>query len=282
MSNLKKLSTSRDFLRMVAVISLFIGHIYTSILWRYFIVGSHDVDATIVYVIAIVDMLGINHIAFIIAAFFVVRGLSYTAHRYIYGIRLLTLAVISEIPYDLCVNHRGEDFSKQNVVFTLLLGYLLICLLEYVKDVVRDKSYFERIMLNIGLIIMFILTATFLRLEYSISGILLISTLYLLQSRKIICGIMSVISVYLGMAMEFIWSSLLLDIQEGLDWKRWDVLKTIIGQATEKMSMTIPVTVLSILFLLFYDEKKGKIKNIYFYLFYPAHMLLLWGISLFV
>ncbi|MEG1942513.1 MAG: TraX family protein, partial [Angelakisella sp.] len=72
----------------------------------------------------------IGRIAFPIFAFFVAEGIRFTHDRKKYLTRLLLLAVISEIPFDLMRNGSAFSPSSQNVCFTLAVGVVCVWLLE--------------------------------------------------------------------------------------------------------------------------------------------------------
>jgi hypothetical protein len=77
----------------------------------------------------------IGRLAFPVFAFLIAEGYRHTKDVRRYALRLLTLAVISEIPFDLAVN-AGQpspvwiDFRHQNVFFTLFLGLCAVWALD--------------------------------------------------------------------------------------------------------------------------------------------------------
>ena len=78
-------------------------------------------------------MLMFGCFAFPIFVFLLVEGFEKTKNRKRYGLSLLVLALLSEIPFNL-MNGNSLLLPKQNVIFTLLLGYLAMCSLEYFKN----------------------------------------------------------------------------------------------------------------------------------------------------
>ena len=107
-------------------------------------------------------MRGIGRIAFPIYVFLLVEGFHHTHDRKAYGIRLLVFALISEIPWDL--EHNGSFFYfKQNVFFTLFLGYLGLCLIERLK---KEGDRFK----NTLLLFAVFLISVFLRADYGFGG----------------------------------------------------------------------------------------------------------------
>lgn len=77
---------------------------------------------------------GMRWFAFPIFAFLINEGYEKTLDRRLYARRLILFALISEIPHDLLRTGRVFDYDGQNVLFTLLVGYLSICALGYVRD----------------------------------------------------------------------------------------------------------------------------------------------------
>ena len=75
----------------------------------------------------------IGRMAFPLFAFLITEGFTHTHDRKKYGINLFIFALISEIPWNLA--HTGELFyGRQNVFFTLLLGYIGLCALDHYKN----------------------------------------------------------------------------------------------------------------------------------------------------
>lgn len=120
----------------------------------------------------------VGRLAFPLFAFLLVEGFVHTRDRKKYGLRLLIFALISEIPWNLMLN--GTLFyEKQNVLFTLLLGYAGLC----VTDALQNGGDRTR---NLALLFALFLCSFFLRSDYGYLGFGFILLLYLLRDFPVI------------------------------------------------------------------------------------------------
>ena len=90
-------------------------------------------------------------------------------------INLLVFAVISEIPYDLAFGHKLVDISEQNVMWTLLLGVIMMYFVERL-----EYSF------TLKMVVIFLagLVAVVLKTDYSIWGILSIAIFYMQRNDR--------------------------------------------------------------------------------------------------
>ena len=77
----------------------------------------------------------IGRISFPIFCFLLVEGFHYTSNRKKYALRLFFFALLSEIPFDLALQGTFLEFSYQNVLFTLLFGFLTLWAMEKAKEI---------------------------------------------------------------------------------------------------------------------------------------------------
>ena len=79
-------------------------------------------------------MRDVGRAAFPIFSYLLVEGFLQTHDRFKYGRNLLIFACISEIPWNFAQNGTLLFADKQNVFFTLFLGYLAFCLIDRFKE----------------------------------------------------------------------------------------------------------------------------------------------------
>jgi len=127
----------------------------------------------------------IGRIGFPIFAFLIVEGFLHTHDRKKYGLNLLIFALVSEVPWNLV--HSGTwHHPTQNVLFTLLLGYLGLCALEYYAE--------DKLRLALALIGLLVVSVV-LHADYGCNGYAFILFLYALRQNRLVqavigCGIL--------------------------------------------------------------------------------------------
>ena len=115
-------------------------------------------------------MVMFGRFAFPIFAFLLVNGFLHTKDRKRYGLNLFIFALLSEIPFNLLFNN-ALTFPKQNVMFTLLLGYLALCCLDYFKG---------KPLISVFSIVLLYVMTRLIKADYGASGYLFILFFYLL------------------------------------------------------------------------------------------------------
>lgn len=109
-------------------------------------------------------------------AFLLVIGFEHTRNKKRYGISLFVLALLSEIPFNLMIG-RSLFCQPHNVMFTLLIGYLAMCSLEYFK---------QKPLIKLLSIIVLYLVSKYLQADYYSLGYVFILLMYGLRNEKII------------------------------------------------------------------------------------------------
>ena len=163
---------SGSTIKLIAVLTMLIDHTAGYFVpggYVLFSIGSHSF-----MLYSIMRMIG--RIAFPLFAFLLVEGFLHTRSRIRYGASLLICAFISEIPWDLV--HSGKLMSSgQNVFFTLSIGFLGMCAVEYLKD----HPFFQLIALAALAIV-----SVFIKSDYSIRGFIFIILLYALREHEVL------------------------------------------------------------------------------------------------
>ena len=158
-------------LKLIAVITMLIDHFASAFYNEFSFMTSPLFGTSITFYYTLRK---IGRLSFPIFCFLAVEGFIHTKNRAKYGASMLIFALISEIPFDLCFMKTYFEFSYQNVFFTLFLGFAVMCILEYVKTDI----------LKFVLSLVPLLAAHFLRVDYGIYGVLLITMLYILKDKR--------------------------------------------------------------------------------------------------
>lgn len=254
-------------LKMIALITMLIDHIGAVLIWRVYaasfrITASMQLsdglgDKIVVWVAENQDLVYtiyewtryIGRMAFPIYCFLLVEGFLHTRNVAKYAGRLAVFALVSEIPFDLAIEGTWWSMEYSNVFFTLVFGLLAIWMLSYVEKFYEfwQEKQWEPILgriliLSAGLIVIVGLGAfaeMVLCSDYGLGGIVAIVVLYLLRSQRMIA--------FAGAVM----------------------VLTIITGDIEMLAMLMLYPIMK------YDGTRGKSLKYIFYVFYPAHLLVL-------
>ena len=140
----------------------------------------------------------VGRIAFPIFAFLLFEGFMHTSDYKRYLLRVGICALVAEIPFNLIVTNASalygwEDVSAslffpryQNTVFTLFLGLLMLCGMKFVeaKDEITPKAAMKQWLGQLFCVLAACLIAVLARLDYSYIGILFIAVLYFFRTNK--------------------------------------------------------------------------------------------------
>ena len=116
----------------------------------------------------------IGRVAFPIFCFLLIEGFLHTRNRFKYARNLLLFALISEIPWNYMHTNTWRA-EKQNVFFTLFLGYLAIWALEY---------FWENQQKQFLCVLALLLISVKFNADYGWRGFIFIVLLYLLRMDK--------------------------------------------------------------------------------------------------
>lgn len=182
----------------------------------------------------------IGRIAFPLFCFLLVEGFLHTRSRIRYGRNLLLFALISEIPFNLAIYRRPFFLLHQNTLFTLFLALLMLILLETASA--KLSSRYAQMGARILIIVAFALAAALLRTDYDALGVGAVAAMYLLWGWGIMAPSMGCLILNLA-------------------------------------SFSNAGAFLSLLPIACYNGKRGLKLKYAFYLFYPLHLLALWGLA---
>jgi hypothetical protein len=179
-----------------------------------------------------------GRISFPIFCFLIVEGFVHTHDLQKYIGRMFLFALVTEIPFDLAFYGTWLEFSHQNVMFTFTLSLILLAMLHDVQENTQSLPVGFQTLLKILCCLFIMALAWLLRVDYSYFGVLLVLIFYLF---------------YREPKTKFLLAALENILCGGLQ----------------------AFAVLSIPFLLLYNGKEGRKMKYLFYIFYPAHLLIL-------
>lgn len=207
----------------------------------------------------------LGRLAFPIFAFMLVEGFLHTGDRKRYAGRMLVFALISEIPFNLLMEHRFFYPLHQNVLFTFLIAIGMMTLFEMIG---KKKNIFLRVLLYALAVLAGFLGGFLTFADYFGHGILMVALFCFTRidpamnpGRKVILALLQAAGMY---------------------WINCEMM----------MGMMIPITLfgtevlvykqgfalLSLPIIWLYNGEQGlynkAVKGLYYW-FYPLHMLLL-------
>ena len=125
----------------------------------------------------------IGRLSFPIYAFLLSEGAQHTRNWIHYGLRLLLLFVVSEVPYDLVLHGSAWYWDNQNIFLTLLFGLLVIR-----ADIACKKRFPEPNASMYGIFALAIgcFLAQQLHADYGMAGVLMCYLFYLSGKNRIL------------------------------------------------------------------------------------------------
>lgn len=209
-------------------------------------------------------MTNIGRIAFPIFAFMLVEGFFHTKNIKKYIIRLLIAAIISEIPFNLMMAASISDIFAQNVIWSFLIS--LLCM--YFTESIRRKNKYLYIPCGALIFGIGTLLGVITFVDYYGYGILMVAVFYFFKGTKWwqmllqAAGLFYINAVMIG--------GMYIDV-------------SFFGKVFSVPQQSFALFALIPIFL--YSGKKGpggKGFQLFCYLFYPVHILVLSILGLFV
>lgn len=305
---------SGSTLKFIAVFSMLIDHIAASVLL------NPLVNANSAFMISLAHVMRMfGRLAFPIFCFLLIEGFLHTKNRKKYALRLALFALISEIPFDLAFSYKSFDFSYQNVFFTLLIGLLVMIGFQTITDRWNEKkwlivpalfgilsaayitlnyavigalNFIDHILYYAGSDHLIILNFTSYSLLLGLCAMLGIAA-YLLMRKKyasekanVFFARFAVLAFGMTLAAVlntdyFEFGVLTIAVMYALRKSR--VAEMAAGTVTLVFAMfnELPA-LLNIPLIYWYNGKRGLKLKYFFYIFYPAHLLLLYLIGYFL
>lgn len=187
----------------------------------------------------------IGRIAFPIFAFQISEGYVHTKNIKKYLSRLAWFAIISQIPFMLFLGSINQNIYKLNIFFTLLLGLSSIIVYDKIKTKYKNKI--------IGFIpvFLFIFLGYVCNCDYGWYGVTLIFLFYLFKNYKFLMNESVICLMFINYLIKFVNAPNIFQ------------LYFFIG------------AIVSLIFINFYNNKKGKNIKYLLYIFYPLHLIIL-------
>lgn len=225
---------SGSTLKIIAIIAMTIDHTAWFITDDIF--GSGSVMSVIMH--------AIGRITFPVMVFLLVEGFCNTRNLKKYILRMAAFALISEIPFDLCVS--GKVFAARgsfafsylnNVFFTLTLSLIAMWVLQYCF--IKSKPLILGVLAAAALAF----AAQLIGCDYSLFGVICACIMYLLRTNRI---------------KEYTVGTLVLCCKSVRELPAFLALPLIAG----------------------YNGRRGLNMKYFFYIYYPVHLLIIWLIKL--
>ncbi|MEE3392188.1 MAG: TraX family protein [Lachnospiraceae bacterium] len=275
---------SRDVLKIIALTAMVLDHIGVILARSYFgktapalkdvLAGLSSPDKDSLVYLCLLILRGIGRLSFPLFAFMIVEGVMFTHDIYMYIARLSIFAVISEVPFDLFLAGETVYRGRQNVIFTLLIGAVTVALIKKTEEIIAEHSATDRkgarkkstnsmadqsasmgavsfMKAAAGFFIACagVLISYILKTDYSFYGIIIIYIFYIFRDR------LDILCLYF-------------------------LIITIFTSGMEKLAS------LDILLFASYDRdslsSRSNFSKYFFYVFYPAHLLILYGVAEFI
>lgn len=281
--------------KRIAVIAMLIDHAAVVLLTRSLEAGEAQLYGLYYF------MRQVGRLSFPLFCFMLVEGFERTGSRAKYAMRLGAFALISEIPFDLAFQSRVLELGSQNVFFTLLCGMGAMCAYDFLRCH-RPPRAVQWALLAAGAALFGGWLTGKIAVLFGVAdrgaGICLFCSVYLAAAVLFLLygrsrGRDELLMAGMGLAV----TSVLVTAADLLrtDYGGVGVLTVAVIFAFRRFrlpAMAAGSTVLALLApgeicalcsvipIAFYNGRRGSGRKYFFYIFYPAHLLLLWLVSL--
>ncbi|MDE6387535.1 MAG: conjugal transfer protein TraX [Lachnospiraceae bacterium] len=271
---MKRKLFSSSVLKNIAYLTMFIDHffavVFTKIIQRHSLAGYTTDSMSICYSVG----RAIGRISFILFCYLAVESFLHTRSRRNYLLRLGGFALISEIPFDLAFSDKVIDLNSQNVFFTLLIGVFVLTVWEWTGKCIRmlgkcrkkrEAGWYMSMIIFVA-VQAFILplgcaAAYYLNTDYRYMGVILIFVFYFLRGSRI-----GVKAAAAGCVM--LLGTLSVNCLRYADIYAVSYLFRFSMREMYGLFAFVPIAL--------YDGMKGKqLPKVFYYGFYPVHLLIL-------
>lgn len=233
----KKRGLTAAHLKGIAMLFMFIDHLTAAMIERgLWRLGAWGYEAVPVNRYLFLRILG--RLSFPIFCFFIAEGYRHTRSKGNYLVRLLAFGLLSELPFDWALFGGFPDWGYQNVYFTLALGLLSLILWDAVAAGDWKTAPLWRKLGAVAAAGACVAAAELLKTDYGAAGVLTVLLMYLLREQP---------------------------------WLRNVAVLAVLTVASSLEIYAFPFCLL----LMAYNGERGRQWKSLFYVFYPAHLLLL-------
>lgn len=253
-----------DVIKIIAMLCMLIDHTGVCLSERLYV---YILDAKLAYMILEIGKLFriVGRIAFPIFCYQLVVGFFYTKNKKKHIIYLAIFALISEIPFNLLDSFSVSDPGYQNVMFTLLVGMLVLCAIDKIYDYSVNSGYYnntkDKVLLYSAATLIVLAASLLVELthtDYGAKGVILVVLFYIMFKSDNF-------SLYMVAVLFLIEVAIVTYFRGG------GINRVITYCETEAFALlAFPIIAL--------DNGKrrgGNILKWFGYMFYPCHMLLL-------
>jgi hypothetical protein len=211
----------------------------------------------------------IGRLAFPLYVFLIAEGCRHTKSMPKLLLRLFLFALLSEIPFDMVI-HRGDInfLYETNIFYTLFLGTAVVYAYQSIQKIRPSSALFFSILILVAAMLL----AEYLMTDYASIGVAFIFTMYVIQRKKLRLIIMA---VFCCLSLLEIWLGMLGKILEMIPSVHTTFLSPFAGIITPDFVTLAVVCLLTVPLAAMYNGKRGPGLKWFFYIAYPAHLLLL-------
>lgn len=185
---------SGSTIKIIAIVTMFIDHVGATYGKNmYGLNPDSDFWKIFYYTLRV-----IGRISFPLFCFLLVEGFIHTSNVRKYGLRLLALAFISEVPFDLCIYGKVFYVGHSNVMFTLFIG---LCVMYFITKYGSNRN---SLTITVASILAGMGLAYLIGCDYGDWGIMVIMAMFLLRDkimqRDILCSVLMILTGRLEIA----------------------------------------------------------------------------------